>query len=159
MDHLLVSRCRRLRPPPGVVDQHLNRRTVDNVEADNLAAAVAAYLEGGCIEYQDVLERLAQPSRDGLLAVRHAPELGQPLDACWGVGLRMTVVARFDRPLELLDLVLACLDRKPGNVMAFSQSPQFRETDRLVRARCISRIVADWEIRNRTGSRSGGTSG
>src|SRR6516164_5113056 len=112
MDYLLICWCRRLRPPPGVVDQHFNCRPVDDIQPDDLAAAVAAYLKGGCIEHEDVLERLAQPSREGLLAVWHAPEFGQPLDARRGVRRRMTVVARFDRPLELLDLVLAGLDRE-----------------------------------------------
>src|SRR6516162_7298808 len=102
MDYLLICRCRRLRPTSGVVDQHLDRRSVDHIQPGNLTAAVAAYLEGGRIQHEDILERLAQPSCERLLAVRHAPELGQPLDACRRVRCRMTIVARLDRPLELL---------------------------------------------------------
>ena len=52
VNHLLVGRRRRLRPAPGVVDQHLDRGAVDDIETDDFAAAVAAQLERRRIEHQ-----------------------------------------------------------------------------------------------------------
>src|SRR6266446_63868 len=145
-DHLLVGWGRGTRTTPGIVDQHLNRRSVDHIEADDVAAPVAANFEGLCVEHEHILERLAQPGGEGLLAVGAAPELGQPLDAGARVRGRSAVVARLNDPVELFDLVLAGLDCQSRYVVAFSKRPQLVETDGLVAARRIDRVVADREI-------------
>src|SRR5262249_60658755 len=110
------------------------------------AAEVGAYFKGGCIEHEDVLERLPQPSRERLLPVGPPPELGHLRDAYCSIRRRVALVARFDNPLVLLDLVLAGFDREPCDIVALGQRSQLVETDGLVGARRIGRVVADRKI-------------
>ncbi len=146
MDDLLIGRRRRLRPPPGVVDQHLDRRAVDNIERNDLTAAIAADLESWCVEHQDILEHLAQPSRERLLAVGLSPKLRQCPDTRRCIGRRAFLVAKPDRPIEFFDLVLTRFDREPGNVVVLRQRAKLMEVDRLIGARRIDRVVANREI-------------
>jgi hypothetical protein len=71
---LLVRRGRRLRPTPSIVEQHLDGRAIDDIEADDVAPAVAAYLKCRGVEYKYIFKGLAKPSREGLLTVRFASE-------------------------------------------------------------------------------------
>ncbi len=135
VDHLLEGRRRRPRAAPGLVEQELDRGAVDDIETDDLAAAVAAQLERRRIEHQNVFEQLAQPGRERPLAVRPAPEIGKRRRACRRVRGRNPCRARLDRPVELFDLVLAGLDRQARDVMGVGQRAQFVERDRLISGR------------------------
>ena len=141
VDDLLVARCRRQWPAPGVVDQYLDRGTVDQIQRDDLVGAVTPQLEGGRIEHQDILECLAQPGGERGGAVGLAPELGQLLGAGVGAGHGVFLVARFDRPIERLDLVFAGLDRQPRDVVRPRQCSELGEGNRLEAARRVDIIV------------------
>jgi hypothetical protein len=92
VDDLFVCWCWRLRPTSGIIQQHLDGRAVDNIEPDDIATTVAAYLEGS-IEHEDILQCLPKPGREGLLAIRPAPKLGQPVDPRCGIGGRAFFIA------------------------------------------------------------------
>ena len=59
MNDLFISRCWRPRAPTGIIDQYLDRRTVDNVETDNVAATVASHFETWRIQHQQIFEQLS----------------------------------------------------------------------------------------------------
>ncbi len=145
VDHLLVGRRRRPRPAAGVVDEELDRRAVDDIEADDVAAAGAPDLEGRRVDRQEVVECRAQPRCEFGLAVGMAPELGQRVDTPLRVRPRAVGVARDDRPIELLDLVLAGLDRSRHEVI-LRKCPQVVEARVLPGPRRIDKIVADREV-------------
>ena len=98
MNDLLIRRRRRHGPAACVVYQHLDRRAIDDIEPDDLTAAVAAYFECRCIEHQNVLQRLPEPGCERLSSVRFAPELDQLIDPQSGVGGRVFLIVRSDRP-------------------------------------------------------------
>ena len=105
---------------------------IDNIETNDRAASVAAYLECRCIEHQDILQRLPEPRRERLLPVRFAPEVDQLIDARGGVSSWIFLIAWSDRPFHLFDLVFAGLYRQPRDVVVFRQCPQLFEADGLV---------------------------
>ena len=145
VDHLLVGRRRRPRPSAGVVDEELDRGTVDDIKADDITAAGATGLEGRRVDRQEVMECGAQPGCEFGLAVGMAPELGQRIDAPLRVRPRAVGVARDDRPIELLDLVLAGLDRGRHEVV-LRQRPQVVEARVLPGPRRVDKVVADREV-------------
>ena len=65
VDHLLIGGRRRTRAAAGVVDQELDRRAVDDIEADQFAGAVMAELEGRRVEHEKILEERAARSQTG----------------------------------------------------------------------------------------------
>ena len=146
VNDLFVGRGRWPGPPTGIIEQHFDRRAVDNVEPDNLAAEVTAYFECGRVEHKDVFKRLAKPGCERSFAVGASPELGQLVNPRGGVFVRCLLVARLDRPVELFDLVLPSFNREASDVVTFGERPQFVEPNRFVGARRVDRIVADWII-------------
>ncbi len=146
LNDLLVSRCRRLWPAAGIVEQYLDRRAVDDVEPYEFAATIAANFKRRGIEHEHIFQDLAKPCREGSFTVGRLPEPGQQVDPRRCVRGDAFSIARFYRPIELFDLVLARLDRQPGNIVAVGQRPQFVEPDGLVGARGVDRVVADRKI-------------
>ena len=123
VNDLLIGRGRRLRAAAGLVDQQFDRGAIDDIETDNVAAAVAPQFESRGVEHQEILKELAQPGRERPLAIGlRQNSVSVAIRSCrppW-----LLLVARSDRPVELFDLVLASLDRQPSDVVAVGQRAQ-----------------------------------
>jgi hypothetical protein len=119
VDDLLKGRRGRSGPTSGAVDQHLDSAAVDNIQPNDVAAAIFADLQRSRIKHEHVFQENAQPSRKVVVAVGARPKLGKRVGPLLGAGFRVPLVARLDRPLEGLDLVFARLDacarRRPRN--------------------------------------------
>jgi hypothetical protein len=59
MNDLFISWRWRPRAPTGIIDQYFDRRTVDNVETDNVTATVASHFETRRIQHQQIFEQLS----------------------------------------------------------------------------------------------------
>ena len=74
------------------------------------------------------------------------PELREVVGAGFRIAGGASRVPGLDGPVELLDLILARLDREAGDVMRLGERAQLGERDGLIGARRQGRVDADGEI-------------
>jgi ubiquinone/menaquinone biosynthesis C-methylase UbiE len=72
-----------------------------------------------------------------IVTTMEATELGERVDALVGAGFRVSLVARFDRPIQRLDLVFARLDAEAGDVVVLGQRAQLGESNGFEAAWCV----------------------
>jgi len=59
VDDLFIGREGWLWPATGIVEQDFDCRAINNIQSDDIAAAVAPYLKRGRVEHKDVFKRFA----------------------------------------------------------------------------------------------------
>ena len=151
---MLVRRERRGRAPSVVVDQHLDGGAIDRFERIQAATACQAREDGGGVAHEAVLKDHRQPDRPVIHLVGAAEEAVRLPDLVGvphlrtGQGQAGTVVilevgTGTDGPLEAGDVLLALLDRDPGDVVVRREVAELLEGGLLARPGLVVEVASD----------------